>query len=72
MSGTSHEHQQTGSPVADRAGEKLVSEHPRAADVQQLEAVYRMHRDECRTCTPEQPCAVGRRLAEARRLAGIS
>jgi hypothetical protein len=49
-----------------------VSEHPRTADLEQLQAAYVMHRVECETCTPDQSCAIARRLEEARRTAGVS
>lgn len=52
--------------------EREVSEHPRAADIEQLQAAYLMHRTECQTCTPDQSCDIARRLEEARRAAGVS
>ena len=52
--------------------EREVSERPRAADIEQLQAAYLMHRAECETCTPDQSCDIARRLEEARRAAGAS
>lgn len=44
-----------------------ISEHPRPADISQLQSAHLMHRRECRTCTPDELCEMARRLEEARR-----
>jgi hypothetical protein len=49
-----------------------VSEHPRPADVRQLEFASLLHREECQRCTPEQPCEMSARLEDARRKAEAS
>ncbi|GAA1717836.1 hypothetical protein GCM10009680_68990 [Streptomyces yatensis] len=46
-----------------------VSEAPRVADIEQLQAAYLMHRQECRQCTRKRSCPMGRRLEEAFRKA---
>lgn len=73
MNKSSHGHPNVGTLVRDTANlEREVSDCPRAADLEQLQSAYRMHRDECQTCTPHQPCEMARRLEEARRTAGVS
>lgn len=52
--------------------EREIFEHPRTADIEQLQAAYLMHRQECKACTPDQSCEMARRLEEARRAAGAS
>lgn len=49
-----------------------VSEAPRVADIEQLQAAYLMHRQECRQCTRNRSCPLGRRLEEALRRAKSS
>lgn len=46
-----------------------ISEHPRAADISQLQSAYLMHREECQTCTRDHSCGMARRLEETRRAA---
>jgi hypothetical protein len=62
-----------GRPAGGALPKREVSEHPRVADIEQLQSAYLMHRAECPTCTPDQSCAIARRLEEARRrMAGVS
>lgn len=49
--------------------EREVSEHPRSADLEQLQSAYLMHRAECGTCTRDHSCDMARRLEETRRAA---
>ncbi|NSC21149.1 hypothetical protein FM076_07970 [Streptomyces albus subsp. chlorinus] len=60
----------SGNPdVRDPAGVEAVnSTSPRRADLDQLEVAYLMHRQECHSCTCGRPCAMARRLEEARRV----
>jgi hypothetical protein len=44
-----------------------VSDCPRPQDISQLRSAYLMHRQECKTCDPDQLCEMAQRLEEARR-----
>ena len=64
-----------GPLVRDMANDRVereVSGFPRAADLEQLQSVYLMHREECRKCTADRPCEMARQLEEAQRTAGAS
>jgi hypothetical protein len=57
--------------VIMQGGVAEVSASPRAADIDQLQSAYLLHRQECRTCTRRESCGMARRLEEARRAAEV-